>query len=167
MSDTQNPSQSPQQNRAEQALDILSYIRTIKPDWIELWDLLAYITVESEFNPQAYRFEDHLNEASYGLMQLLLSTARQLDYVGPPEGLFDIHTNITLGLKYLEFISGYLEKHLGRPATEEERVEAYNEGIGAVVQGRKDPGYYTKWVVAREYWKNRIIAQNGGIVPSA
>lgn len=36
----------------------------------------AIMKIESDFNPSAYRQEPHLKDASWGLMQVLLSTAR-------------------------------------------------------------------------------------------
>jgi LPXTG-motif cell wall-anchored protein len=66
----------------------------------ESW-IKAVIGVESDFNAAAYRAEPAINDASYGLMQLLYRTAALLGYDGDPEGLFDPETNIMLGAKYL------------------------------------------------------------------
>lgn len=141
-------------------LDILGLCRGLMPTWLELWDLLAFIDQESGFDRFAERFEPKLNERSYGLMQLLLSTARQLDFTGPPDGLFEPTTNIALGIRYLGFIREYLEKNLKRPPSETEWVEAYNEGIGNVMKGRADPGYYASWSAKRDYWKRRICGMS-------
>lgn len=171
---TLTPLTNPLQNTpANRALDVLGIVRDLKPDWLELWEILAFITVESEFDTRAYRPEPtthwrddagivHTGTASYGLMQLLLPTARQEGYTGDPEGLYVASVNITLGIKYIQFIREYLEGHLGRLPTETEWVEAYNEGIGNVVKGRQDPVYYAKWSRARDYWRDRIIKMNGG-----
>lgn len=40
--------------------------------------LVAMASIESNFNPMAMRFEPHIGDASIGLMQTLLSTARWL-----------------------------------------------------------------------------------------
>lgn len=61
----------------------------------------AVIGTESGFDPKAYRAEPAISDASYGLMQILYSTARSLGYSGTPEGLFDPRTNIMLGTKYI------------------------------------------------------------------
>jgi soluble lytic murein transglycosylase-like protein len=66
----------------------------------EPW-IRAFIQTESSFNPTAYRAEPQINDASYGLMQLLYSTARGLGYTGTPEGLYDPETNIALGTKLM------------------------------------------------------------------
>lgn len=59
------------------------------------------IDIESTWNPNAKREEPKINDASYGLMQVLYTTAKKLGYTGPPEGLFDPSTNINLGTKLL------------------------------------------------------------------
>jgi len=64
--------------------------------WIQ-----AVIETESSWNPQAYRAEPRINDASYGLMQLLYRTARGLGYTGQPDGLYDPETNINLGARLL------------------------------------------------------------------
>ena len=61
----------------------------------------AVIETESSWNPQAYRAEPQINDASYGLMQLLYATARKLGYIGTEVGLYDPVTNIDLGTKLL------------------------------------------------------------------
>jgi soluble lytic murein transglycosylase-like protein len=66
----------------------------------EVW-IKAVVMTESSGDPMAYREEPRLNDASYGLMQLLSSTARGLGYSGPVAGLYDPATNINLGTKYL------------------------------------------------------------------
>jgi len=65
-----------------------------------LW-IQAVIRTESNFNPAAYREEPQISDASYGLMQVLFTTAQGLGYDGPKEGLFDPDTNIFLGTKLL------------------------------------------------------------------
>lgn len=66
----------------------------------ESW-IRAVITVESSWNPNAFRAEPRISDASYGLMQLLSRTAGGLGYSGAPQGLLDPATNIALGTKYL------------------------------------------------------------------
>lgn len=61
----------------------------------------AVMAKESRFDPQAIRQEPQIQDASRGLMQLLLSTARALGYQGEPEGLFDPAASIDLGAKLL------------------------------------------------------------------
>lgn len=66
----------------------------------EAW-IRAVIDVESSWNPRAYRYEARINDASYGLMQLLGRTATALGYAGSTEGLYDPQINIDLGSRLL------------------------------------------------------------------
>jgi soluble lytic murein transglycosylase-like protein len=80
----------------------------------------AVITKESSWNPNAYRSEVQIGDASRGLMQILYNTARGMGYAGAPDGLFDPATNIDLGARYLASQLG----QYGYPAG----VSAYNAG---------------------------------------
>ncbi len=82
----------------------------------------AVIGTESGFDPDAYRAEPQIDDASYGLMQLLYRTAQGLGYSGPPEGLFEPRTNIMLGAKLL----GQLVSRYGMDF--EKVYSAYNSG---------------------------------------
>ena len=85
--------------------------------------LKAIIGTESSFNPRAYRAEPSINDASYGLMQLLVRTARSLGFDGTTEELFDPEVNIMLGAK---LIGEELLPRCG--ATFEAVYSAYNSG---------------------------------------
>lgn len=61
----------------------------------------AVIAHESRFVPTAIRGEPQLNDASRGLMQLLLATARELGFNGEADALFNPGVNIPLGVRYL------------------------------------------------------------------
>lgn len=63
--------------------------------------LNGVIAQESAFKPRAIRGEPHLGDASRGLMQLILSTARGLGYKGEADGLFDPAVNVALGARFL------------------------------------------------------------------
>lgn len=63
--------------------------------------VLAVMGVESSFDPRAFRAEPQINDASRGLMQLLLGTARGLGFTGPEDGLFDPAVNADLGTRLL------------------------------------------------------------------
>lgn len=112
-------------------------------------DIAAIIQIESGFNPTAYRYEAHLNEASYGLMQMLESTARDMGLSGPPEQLYDPQTSIRLGVKYLVWIRDYLARKLGRQPTMQEILSGYNAGVGNVLKGYIPTQYIAKWQNAR------------------
>lgn len=62
----------------------------------------GFIALESGFNDKSYRYESHLNDSSYGLMQILYKTATGLGYKGSPEGLYDPYTNIKYGSLFLK-----------------------------------------------------------------
>jgi soluble lytic murein transglycosylase-like protein len=80
----------------------------------------AVISKESSWNPNAYRAEPQIGDASRGLMQILYRTAQGIGYVGSEQGLFDPATNIDFGTKFLaEKLNQY-----GYPAG----VSAYNAG---------------------------------------
>lgn len=61
----------------------------------------AVIGQESAFKPAAFLAEPRIDDASRGLMQVLLRTARRLGYTGPTDDLFDPETSILLGTKLL------------------------------------------------------------------
>lgn len=87
----------------------------------ETW-VRAVIETESSWRPMAYRAEPQINDASYGLMQLLMRTAKGLGYTGAPEGLYEPAVNIDLGTKLL----GQLRRSYG---DDFRRVySAYNSG---------------------------------------
>jgi len=63
--------------------------------------VLAVIHMESGGDPDAYRAEPSVHDASFGLMQLLAGTARGMGFTGPVKALFDPPTNIELGVRDL------------------------------------------------------------------
>jgi soluble lytic murein transglycosylase-like protein len=71
-------------------------VNAVPESWIR-----ATIDVESAWNPDAYRAEPKINDGSYGLMQLLERTARNLGFTGDVAELFDPATNIEWGAKLL------------------------------------------------------------------
>lgn len=82
----------------------------------------AVIGQESAFDPNAYRAEPQLNDASRGLMQLLLGTAHGLGYTGDAQGLYDPTTNVELGAKLLK-------QNLDRGGSVDSALSAYNGGF--------------------------------------
>lgn len=62
--------------------------------------IFATIMTESEGNPDAYRYEPHINDASYGLGQILYGSARNLGYTGTPEEMYRPEISIDLIGKY-------------------------------------------------------------------
>jgi soluble lytic murein transglycosylase-like protein len=91
----------------------------VPASWIQ-----AIIDVESAWDPNAYREEPSIHDASYGLMQLLGSTARGLGFQDDLNGLYDPRTNIDLGTQLLaqlrhrwgdDFRSIYSAYNSGKP----------------------------------------------------
>lgn len=85
-------------------------------------DLLrAVIWKESKGDPLAVRFEPRIPDTSYGLMQVLLGTARSLGFAGSMQELLDPATNIAVGTQYLRSrFDEYLDFRLA--------VASYNSG---------------------------------------
>lgn len=86
----------------------------------------AVVAAESNFEPKAYRAEPKIDDASYGLMQTLYRTAKDMGYTGPKEGLFDPATSVEYGTKYLAY---QLRRYGGKLAY---AAAAYNAGTAFV-----------------------------------
>lgn len=93
----------------------------------------AIIKVESNWDPKAYRAEPQIDDASYGLMQILLNTARMTSSNSSLTGreLYSPNLNIGIGTKYLR---GQLDRYAGN---KNDAIAAYNAG-GAY---KKEGGY--------------------------
>lgn len=90
---------------------------SVPESWIK-----AVIMTESSGNPRAFRAEPKINDGSYGLMQLLLRTARGLGFTGESAQLFDPDTNIRYGTQLL----ADLRRRFG--ANFQRVYSAYNSG---------------------------------------
>jgi len=91
---------------------------------VQLYTLLkGLIARESAWNPGAFRAEPAINDASYGLMQVLLSTAKSAtgNQNLTPSDLFIPDVNIDAG-------SRYLKGQLSRYGDARRAVSAYNCG---------------------------------------
>lgn len=113
--------------------------------------IMGIIATESSYDPAAYRWEAALGEASWGLMQVLESTARDRGLVGPPEQMFDPATGIRFGLRQLQWISGYLAQRIGQPSRLQ-ILSAYNAGVGYVARGGTRASYAAKVDRAAASW---------------
>lgn len=112
--------------------------------WFQRSTFMAFCQTESGFNPKAYRKEPS-GVASFGLLQVLDSTAAGLGLNGDASAMYDPETGVFYGLKYAAQGWNYLTTHLGRPPKREEWVAGYNEGYGAAAKGRPDPNYVETW----------------------
>ncbi len=106
--------------------------------------IFATIMVESGGNTYAIRQEPRINDASYGLGQLLYSTARGIGYRGKPEGLFDPAVNIDL-------IARYHKRNFDRykELSSSQLTVAYNTGSP---YKKPHPGHLTKF----DKWYNSL-----------
>jgi hypothetical protein len=102
----------------------------------------AVISQESNWVPTAYRAEPRVNDASYGLMQILLATAKAV--TGNPaltsNDLFQPEINIDIGTRFLaQVLSTY-----GSP----NGISAYN--AGRPISGNQSS--YVEPVLAYQAW---------------
>lgn len=90
----------------------------IEPAWIK-----AHIKAESNWDVNASRFEAHKTDASWGLMQLLLATAKEV--LGKPDltttQLINPRVNIEAGTKFLSQL-------WSRFGNMRDAIAAYNAG---------------------------------------
>jgi soluble lytic murein transglycosylase-like protein len=115
---------------------------------------LAYVEVESSFDPTARRFEPRLNEASWGLMQVLESTARDRGWTGAPTDLWVPEIGMRIGLAHVAWTRDYLAA-AGVEPTPVAVAQAYNVGAPGYVRGRRNPDYARKWEAA---WSRYMAA---------
>jgi len=97
----------------------------------------AFITVESSWNPTASRPEPRINDASWGLMQVLLATGRRVSN-NPnltSEQLVQPTANILIGTK---FIRELWDRYKGNLT---DVIAAYN--AGSAFRSKSDPTKYT------------------------
>jgi soluble lytic murein transglycosylase-like protein len=119
------------------------------PGWqVPLDEVLAYCQIESSFNPRAYRWEAHLGEASYGLMQVLESTARDRGLIGPPSDLYEPEIGLAIGCAHVIWTRDFLASR-GAPSDPLSVALAYNAGVGNALRGRTVRAYGEKWLAAR------------------
>lgn len=120
----------------------------------------AHIKQESNWDVNASRYEAHKNDASWGLMQLLLTTAKGV--LGNPDlsitQLIQPRVNIEAGTK---FIAQNLKRYGGVVA---DAIAAYNAGS---VRFKKDGYSYVNQDYVDKVWKNYGIYKAMGTSPVA
>ncbi len=104
----------------------------IDSDWFR-----AMIHVESSGNPKASRKEKD-GDYSYGLMQIKLSTARDMGFGDQPLALLLPDTNIKFGIRYFYWLYERYSNWTNRLLV---ATDAYNRGIGNVERWK----YIGKW----------------------
>lgn len=110
----------------------------------------AMVSIESRYNPGAKRYEAHLNDSSYGLMQTMLKTAQWLHGLGykgkdypTAKTLVDGETSLYFGMAYID----YLAKYKGKARDERWIVESYNGGPGN--SNKQTQTHYAKYLQAK------------------
>lgn len=134
-------------------LDLIKKLNTTEfDDWFDPSEVMAFVQVESGFRPHAYRYEPALGEGSYGLMQVLASTAKPFG-VDNPETMYDPEVGLRTGMKVAKQYYETLQRKFGRDPVEEEWCDSYNRGPGGSQLGSDDHAYVVAWVAAWEHWK--------------
>ena len=145
----------------QQVLDLATRLNSAEfSEFFDLSEVMAFCQVESAFRPRAYRYEPGLGEGSYGLMQVLASTARDMAGVTDPETMYDPEIGLRVGMKVAQKYWEILGDRLHRDPTLEEWSASYNEGIGGLIRdeadGRIDLGYPKIWESARLHWASLL-----------
>jgi soluble lytic murein transglycosylase-like protein len=141
-------------------LSSLATIRaTIARYGIEAWlypsYVMAHCRIESGWDP-TIRARDYATTGSVGLMQVERATVEQLihDYGLPATAIDQTvpENSLLLGIAALKWTRQYLMNRWGFQKTilYKPVCEAYNEGVGNVIKGRKDEAYYLKWTYAQQ-----------------
>lgn len=107
--------------------------------------------IESSFKRKAYRYESHIDDASYGLTQVLYGTAKwlqsEMGYNKRPiisgEGMYNAVTGLYFGASYLD----WLIKSYG--GTEEQIIRRYNGGPNG-----------DKFASTQHHWNKYFSAKN-------
>lgn len=135
------------------APELLAIVNVVNAEqfggWFNPLDVVALIQVESGGNPDAVRPEPRISDASIGLTQILLSTARDRGFSQGPAGLYAPEVNIFYGMRQLKWLHEHLSTRLGRAPEDYEWIGAYNKGAGAILKGNYAVAYVTKWRRAR------------------
>lgn len=102
--------------------------------------ILATIMTESGGNTYAIRNEPQINDASYGLGQILYGTAVNIGFEGTPDKLYDPETNI-------ELIARYHKRNLTvyGDLTPQQLATAYNAGSPYNYALPGHVGKFNKW----------------------
>ena len=135
------------------APEVLAMIKKINVEQfggvLDPLDILAIAEIESGLDPDAYRYEKHIKDASIGLMQVLYSTAQDRGLRQGPAALFDPVANLKIGMAHFAWTQSYLESRLGHTPPKDMVIGAYNAGVGNALKGNYSQHYVAKFVRAR------------------
>lgn len=115
----------------------------------------AHIKQESNWDTNATRFEPHLNDSSWGLMQVLLSTAKEIlgNSSLTASQLLDPRVNIEAGTAY---IAKNMKRYGGAIS---DVIAAYNAGSARFL---KDGYTYINQDYVDKVWKNYSLYKSLG-----
>lgn len=105
--------------------------------------LLALTKTESSLNPTAKGKDETGNGYSYGLMQIKLSTAKDMGFKGTLNDLFIPKINIKYSVRYLNWLCEYYNGDIFKA------MDAYNRGIGNV----------NRWPWRKEWKQHRYVGK--------
>ena len=128
-------------------------IRSVKRRWG--WDFvpdgLTLATIDTESSFQADAIKEEANDNSYGLMQILYGTARDMGFQGDPEDLLDPEINIRFGTAYQVWLYNRFKDW-------DAVIHAYNEGPGNYEKGKRVPTYYGRVKARWIKWEGLLTA---------
>jgi soluble lytic murein transglycosylase-like protein len=123
----------------------------IPESWIH-----GVIQAESGGNPDA----SNPSDPSYGLMGLMMPTAKDMGYAGTASGLFDPDTNVNIGSKYLAWISSRFKTT--NPA---EIYSAFNSGSPTrYTTSSQVASNVERFLRFAASWETVAVASGGGLV---
>lgn len=117
-----------------------------KGAWIKPSYVMAHCEIESEWSPSVHS-SDGLG--SIGLMQVQPAVAESTGVRGSQASPA---VSVETGMRVIAMDRAFLSKRLGKVPSQRQLVMAYNEGAGAVAEGRDDPHYYDAWAKAQSTW---------------
>src|SRR5438552_1474199 len=126
---------TPEQKHTLQLINHLNYVEFYH--WFKNFEVMAFVQIESSFHSYSTRHEAS-GVTSYGLMQVLDTSARDRGLRDDPAQMFDPHIGLRYGMLQLRWEWDFLHEHLRREPLKDEWVAGYNEGVGNVLKGRAD-----------------------------
>ena len=93
--------------------------------------VMGIIAQESGFNSLAKRYEPKLDTSSYGLTQILYTTAKDMGFTGDEDSLFDDNVNLKFALKYLKKQYDKYNQNI------QDTISAYNLGTAKKLSSGK------------------------------
>jgi soluble lytic murein transglycosylase-like protein len=145
---------TPTQKHILSLIDNLNYVEFHR--WFKNFEVMAFVQIESAFRSHSIRHEPS-GVTSYGLMQVLDTSARDRGLAHDPAQMFDPHIGLRYGMLQLRWEWNFLQDHLRHDPSKEQWVAGYNEGVGNVLKGRADHAYVRLWQHAAAYWQGVIV----------